>query len=394
MHICFISREYPPLTGWGGIGSYTCDLAHGLVNLGHQVTVISLSITQSETEENSDGIKIIRCLPRLLFNKAPVLWRLNRYWPGFAWAAMNYAKKINRIHKIDIIESAECRADAFFALLLFREPKYVVRLHTSSKIVDRFNKVFPTFSRKIVYWMENVVIHYAHALTAPSEAIINLTRSEHHLRKKCVKIFNPINDELFKPAELSKEKLVLFVGRLEENKGVNILYTIIPMLLDADPEIKMRIVGVDAQNKGENNWKNRLLHRLTQAQKCRVEIEPLERTELVQWYNRASVTLVLSKWESFSYIALESLACGCPVIAFSAGGISEVVRSGIDGYLIEYGCIDELVKRVINLLCDSGKCTEMGKSAINYIKNKFGFASIVPKVIRFYEDILESKVKS
>ena len=44
MKICLVSKEYPPETGFGGIGTYTYELAHGLTQLGHEVHVISKAV--------------------------------------------------------------------------------------------------------------------------------------------------------------------------------------------------------------------------------------------------------------------------------------------------------------------------------------------------------------
>src|SRR4029079_19835948 len=85
MHICYISQEYPPETGWGGSGSYTYEMAHALARRGHRVTVISRA-THEESVRRSDGVEVHRVSPSPRWDNVPALWRLNRIWPGFAWA--------------------------------------------------------------------------------------------------------------------------------------------------------------------------------------------------------------------------------------------------------------------------------------------------------------------
>src|SRR5919206_2551969 len=139
LHVCYISQEYPPETGWGGIGSYTYEMSHGLAGLGHRVTVISRAVDK-ETFTNDNGIAIHRVNPSPEWDSLPLLWRMNRVWPGFAWAAMLKLRAIHREHPIDIVEAAEGRADAFFVSYLMRRPKLVTRLHTARIFIDQFNE--------------------------------------------------------------------------------------------------------------------------------------------------------------------------------------------------------------------------------------------------------------
>src|ERR1051325_3554092 len=97
MHICYISQEYPPETGWGGIGSYTYEMAHALARLGHRVSVVSRAVHE-ESVRTSEGVELHRVSPSPRWDSMPGLWRLNRIWPGFAWAAMRRIRKINREH--------------------------------------------------------------------------------------------------------------------------------------------------------------------------------------------------------------------------------------------------------------------------------------------------------
>src|SRR5271163_1672666 len=62
LRICLIAREYPPDTGFGGIATFTNHLAHGLINLGHQVHVVTLAKGQARSY-TEDGIIVHRVMP-------------------------------------------------------------------------------------------------------------------------------------------------------------------------------------------------------------------------------------------------------------------------------------------------------------------------------------------
>ena len=63
MHICFVCREYPPSLRGGGIASYIKEVAHGLHDAGHRVTVIAASDdTRLSSDEDDEGVRVIRLL--------------------------------------------------------------------------------------------------------------------------------------------------------------------------------------------------------------------------------------------------------------------------------------------------------------------------------------------
>ena len=175
LHVCFVSQEYPPLTGWGGIGAYTYEMAHGLVAAGQKVTVISRAV-DAETIEDTGGVIVhrVRFAPDL--DRMRLLWRLNRYWPGFAWAAWKRLRRVHAEAKVDIVEIAENRADGFFIAMLWSQCPLIVRLHIAWIFVDRLDRVTADRRKSFVYWRE-AVHSAADALTAPCHAIVNLTRS-------------------------------------------------------------------------------------------------------------------------------------------------------------------------------------------------------------------------
>jgi hypothetical protein len=90
MKICLVSQEYPPETGWGGIGTYTRHLAKGLAARGHQVTVVSRSITAREIPLGHDGpVRVMRILPRRLPLRG-------RRWLGRFIACLEYSAGVAR----------------------------------------------------------------------------------------------------------------------------------------------------------------------------------------------------------------------------------------------------------------------------------------------------------
>ncbi len=82
LSLCLVSQEYPEETGWGGIGTYTHELAHSLARAGHRVCVVARTRQHERIEHEADGVDVYRTLPRLNLDGVPGIWRLNRACDG------------------------------------------------------------------------------------------------------------------------------------------------------------------------------------------------------------------------------------------------------------------------------------------------------------------------
>ena len=78
-------------------------------------------------------------------------------------------------------------------------------------------------------------------------------------------------------------------------------------------------------------------------------------------YSAADVFVIPSLADNFPNTALESIACGTPVVGFGVGGVPELVRHGITGFVAQAGNAEELKDAVLQLLSDAGKRSEMAR---------------------------------
>jgi glycosyltransferase involved in cell wall biosynthesis len=385
LHICYISQEYPPETGWGGIGSYTYEMAHALANSGHRVTVISRALN-GESVTNENGVEVHRVAPSPSWDSIPVFWRLNKIWPGFAWAAMLKVRRIHRRQPIDIAEAAECRADGFFVSYLPSRPKLVTRLHTARIFIDRFNGVNGKQSGHRVYWLEKQSICRANLVTAPSKAVIDLTRTWLPLSEQTtLVVHNPIDQANFSASTSVRKDTVLYAARLERNKGAETIQEAIPILLRQFPSLEFRIVGTDGIDRDGQSWRQKITASLDGSQRTKVRFEEMSRTELVQAYQEAAVCILPSTWENSSYVLLEAMACATPVVACNSGGSPELIENGVSGFLIPVNDSQALVSRVAELLSEPSLRKAMGDNARRRIEESFSVERVLPKMIAAYD---------
>ena len=103
----------------------------------------------------------------------------------------------------------------------------------------------------------------------------------------------------------------------------------------------------------------------------------------------SDLLLLPSETESFGLVALEAMACEVPVIATNVGGVPEVIRDGLDGFLSEPGNIEKMAEFALRILGDDSRRRQMGKSARETAKERFCSTKIIPAYEAFYRKVLD-----
>jgi len=108
-------------------------------------------------------------------------------------------------------------------------------------------------------------------------------------------------------------------------------------------------------------------------------------------YSAADLLVVPSRNENLPTTIIESLACGTPVAAFDVGGISELIEHGETGHLAAAGDPQSLAEGIRDLLGEPRRLREMGISARETAKHKFGMDTMVQRYLSMYEEFLQEK---
>jgi glycosyltransferase involved in cell wall biosynthesis len=389
MNICFLSREYPPKI-IGGVGIYTYEMAQALTKVGHRVCVITEVIDkEGEFEEEGVFVSRVKSAPVKFFSflkdKLPMTVERLEY----SWSVSKKLKQLTKKYKLDIVESCEARAEGLWYYLLHRNPPLVVKLHTPESIIFRWNHDPYTLDRSIVKKIEEHWIFRADKLIAISSTMTELISRFYKFKFNNVSILpNPINigpiisDGSF--CGFNGDPVVLYTGRLEFRKGVHILIRCVPKVLQEIPTARFIFVGSDC------GIKQYLLEKIKEF-KCAENViimDHIARDKLIDYYVKSSVCVVPSLWENFPYSGLEAMACGKPLIASNAGGLSEIIENGIDGLLVTPGSVDELTRAIIDLLKDSLLAQRLGNMAKEKIVSKYNNSKIAALTLRIYSSFL------
>ena len=160
---------------------------------------------------------------------------------------------------------------------------------------------------------------------------------------------------------LNGGKVLLYVGRVEPLKGLELLVHTAAQM-ETCQDVKVLVVG--GANDGDKEV-GRLqdLARDLEVDQVIDFVGRVDQEELPFYYNAADVCILPSYYESFGLAALESMACGTPVVATRVGGLSTVVHHGHTGYLKSWRCPEAFANSLEMIISSEGLQDSMGKAA-------------------------------
>jgi len=211
-----------------------------------------------------------------------------------------------------------------------------------------------------------------------------------------LKLFHPIpRDEAKAYLEMPQDHtMVLFVGRIEPLKGIDVLIEAMALLLkdkdELSDEICLCIIGGDPD--ADADTLNREMSRLQRMRETLGIADVVTflgkraQDTLPYHYSAAEVCVVPSHYESFGMVALEAMACGTPVIASKVGGLTFTVRDGRTGFLVPSDDPRALADQLSLLLTDGNLRRTMGQQAVQ-LSERYSWSIVAGQVVAAYRDL-------
>ena len=202
-------------------------------------------------------------------------------------------------------------------------------------------------------------------------------------------LFQPIaKDEARKRLGLrDDDQILLFVGRIEPLKGVDILLGAAAQL-EADSDCFVLVIGGDSTAQdGEMAHLRELATELGIAERVTF-MGAVDHERLPDFYSAADVCVVPSFYESFGLVALEAMACGTPVVASRVGGLTGFVRDGETGYLIPWRCPEPFAERLEMLLGNEELRRAFGQSSREAVE-RYRWGNVAEAVLGLYRELIE-----
>jgi len=167
--------------------------------------------------------------------------------------------------------------------------------------------------------------------------------------------------------DLVDKRILLFVGRIQPLKAPDILVRAAARMVADDPSLRDELLVVICGGPSGNGLEHptsliELAQDLGIDDIVRFE-PPNDRATLVDWFRAADITVVPSYSESFGLVAVESQACGTPVVASAVGGLRTAVNHEVSGVLIEGHSASSYAHTLASLLRNPDRLDALAKGA-------------------------------
>ena len=190
------------------------------------------------------------------------------------------------------------------------------------------------------------------------------------------------------------KKMILFVGRIEPLKGIKTLLQSIGNLREngkSGKDLCLAVIGGELEGKdGQESEDMKLLNGLRDEYGLGDMVTFLgkrSQDSLPYYYSAAELVVMPSHYESFGLVALESMACGTPVIASLVGGLIHLVEDGVTGFHVPVEDHIALSQCISRLLDDKALRYRMGHDAFAFAK-KYDWKNISGKMIDVYRELI------
>lgn len=424
MRILILSDQFPPDQS-GGAGRVAFTQAQALMRAGAQVQVLSVRRSLDDPPDDEiGGVPVHRLhidYPQRwraylsLFNPAAArqVGAFLRDWPRphivhahnvhtyLAYSALAQVKQ----HRLPLVMTAHDVMPAAYQKFQMHLPPdqaqapthFDYRVRPAQQIAAQRLRYFPL--RNLV--IRGLLARHVDVLLTPSQALQDFLRANRITAHAWQVVPNGINlaewqaapqaIEAFKARHgLTGRQVMLFPGRLSRLKGSEQLLQALPAIAEACPQAVLLLLGPRGGHAEE-------MALVAESRGLGQHIRFagwLSGPELAAAFGASQVVMVPSIcFDSFPTVALEAQAAGAPVVGTCFGGLREIVKDGVNGYIINPYNVGQLAARTIDLLKDSALHAQMALQA-RLNAQHFAADHWAAQLMHLYEDLMSASKPS
>lgn len=377
MKICFLTSEYPheQISSSGGIGTSIKNLSDALLKKGHEVRVLVYGQNADEILED-EGV-VIQKIKNIKF-KGLSLYLTQKKIEGI----------INKLYTENLIDLVE--APDWTGITSFIKPKkcpIVIRLHGS-------DTYFCYLDKRPVKWInkfhEKRALKNAQFHLSVSRFTAELTNFVFNLNIDFEIIPNGVDVNSFTAtsSNASNQKIILYFGTLIRKKGLLELPFIFNKLILENENVQLYLVGKDSRDVITGSPSTWELMKPSFSKLAFNNVHYIGKVpyhEMQQQIVKASVCVFPTFAEALPVSWLEAMAMEKAIVASDIGWAPEIIQDGINGYLVHPKEHEKYALRILELLENECKKTEMGKLARKRVIDSFESSLIALSNERFYE---------
>ena len=391
MKILMVSWEYPPVVV-GGLGRHVHHLAVELAAAGHEVVVLArrpmgtdatTHPTHTFIDERVLVVAVAEDPPSFDFGEDMLAWTLamghSMVRAGIALSkpgiAEGWTPDVVHAHDWLVAHSSIALAEHYDVPLVSTIHATEAGRH-SGWVSGRVNKQV----HSVEWW-----------LARESDALITCSTS---MQEEVESLYGPelvpvtvIRNGIDVGAWTFRERSprsgpprLLYVGRLEYEKGIQDAIAALPRIRRAHPGATLTIAGVGTQFE----WlrERARVHRVARAVNFAGR---LDHAELLGWLHGADAVVLPSRYEPFGIVALEAAAAGTPLVTSTAGGLGELVIDGVTGTSFDPADVTGLVEAVTAVLDDPIAAQHRAYAAHERLSEDFAWDVVAAETIQVYQ---------
>jgi N-acetyl-alpha-D-glucosaminyl L-malate synthase BshA len=306
-------------------------------------------------------------------------------YPPYTIALGSEMFRVSEQHNLDVfhVHYSIPHSTAAFLARSMSEVPYVVTLHGSDvTILGSDSSYLP---------INTYSIEESDAITAVSQFIANEAYERLGIQKEIRVIPNFVDEERFTPAPCEiiernngRAVVVIHISNFRPVKRVHDLVYAMAIVKKEVPEAKLMLVGDGPDRHSVETLVKRLdLREQVMFTGFRSDVPNLLRC--------SDVVVLCSETESAPLTLLEGMSCGLPVIATSVGGIPEIVKHGINGFLVPPKNPEEISERILELNQDSNMRQSLGQAARKTILERYTAEKVVGQYLDIYDEICRAR---
>ena len=380
MKIAFLTQEFPhPKIGLsGGIGTSIYNLSKGLIQLGHEVSIL---VYGQESDElfTEDGISFYRIK--------------NIKFKGFSryFTQKKIEKLVNTLAKQKKIELLEVPDWTGITSAIKPICPVVIRLNGTDTYFCHLDHRPVKFINK---YHEKKALQNADALISVSQFTADLTNKLFSLHRNFTIIPNSIDVDNFLNVNKhdEDENTILYFGTLIRKKGLLELPFIFNEIYKKNNQVKLVLVGRDASDiiSGNQSTWSMLESLFDDAARKNVSyLGSVNYEEIKECISKSTVCVFPTFAEALPVSWIEAMAMQKAIVASNIGWASEVIDDGVNGFIIDPKNHHNYAEKVLELLNDVEMRTKFGVEARKKVQQKFSIEVIAKQSLAFYQKVIK-----
>ena len=385
LNICLVSREYPPDSLVGGIGTYTHHIARALANRGHETHVVAETDKEPSVRLENGVIVHRLARPKGALKEIRLLRR-----------ARAVEAEVRSIGRLDVVQACEYCAEGYY-LARGRIAPLVTRLATPLFLVNEIEGRHSLRGMLLAYRLERLQTVRSDLVIASTRALAERVCRAWRLPPSHVSIVpngldlahvRTVADGRRETPPPPGSRYLIYFGRLEERKGVHLLANALSWVMRDHPDLWAVFAGANRPFRG-GSMRDFIETQLKDVRDRVVIRDLLPPARLLPLLAGASVAVLPSLWEAFGFVCLEAMALGVPVVATAGSGFAEIIEDGISGILVSPGDATLLGGRLDSLLHSPEELRGLGERGRQRAEH-FDVSRICERLERLYASLRDS----